>query len=32
MQSDTVRPPNKGHIGDNGNSAVSYFIERLSSF
>ena len=28
----TVEPPNKGHIGDNINSAVLSFIERLSSF
>ena len=27
----TVKPPNKGHIGDNINSAVLFFIERLSS-
>ena len=32
MQSDAVGPPNKGHIGDNVNSAVSSFIVRLSSF
>ena len=25
-------PPNKGHVGDNINSAVLSFIERLSSF
>ena len=28
----TVKPPNKGHVGDNINSAVLSFIERLSSF
>ena len=28
----TVKPLNKGHIGDNINSAVFSFIERLSSF
>ena len=28
----TVKPLNKGHIGDNINSAVLSFIERLSSF
>ena len=28
----TVEPPNKGHIGDNINSAVVSFVERLSSF
>ena len=28
----TVEPPNKGHVGDNINSAVLSFIERLSSF
>ena len=27
----TVEPPNKGHVGDNINSAVLSFIERLSS-
>ena len=27
-----MEPPNKGHIGDNINSAVLSFIERLSSF
>ena len=27
-----VEPPNKGHVGDNINSAVLSFIERLSSF
>ena len=30
-QPDTVEPPKKGHFGDNINSAVSSFIERLSS-
>ena len=29
---DTVEPPNKGHVGDNINSVVLSFIERLSSF
>ena len=28
----TVEPPNKAHVGDNINSAVLSFIERLSSF
>ena len=28
----TVEPLNKGHFGDNINSAVLSFIERLSSF
>ena len=28
----TVEPLNKGHVGDNINSAVLSFIERLSSF
>ena len=28
----TVEPPNKGHVGDNINSAVVSFVERLSSF
>ena len=28
----TVEPPNERHIGDNINSAVLSFIERLSSF
>ena len=28
----TVEPPNKGHVGDNINSAVLSFIEKLSSF
>ena len=27
-----VEPPNKGHIGNNTNSAVLSFIVRLSSF
>ena len=27
----TVEPPNKGHFGDNINSAVVSFVERLSS-
>ena len=27
----TVEPPNKGHVGDNINSAVLSFVERLSS-
>ena len=27
-----VEPPNKGHVGDNINSAVVSFVERLSSF
>ena len=27
----TVEPPNKGHFGDNINSAVGSFVERLSS-
>ena len=27
----TVEPPNKGHVGDNNNSAVVSFVERLSS-
>ena len=27
-----MEPPNKGHIGDNINSAVLSFIERLSSY
>ena len=27
----TVEPPNKGHVGDNINSAVVSFVERLSS-
>ena len=28
----TVEPPNIGHVGDNINSAVVSFVERLSSF
>ena len=28
----TVEPLNKGHIGNNINSAVLSFVERLSSF
>ena len=28
----TVEPLNKGHVGDNVNSAVLSFVERLSSF
>ena len=27
----TVEPPNKGHVGDNTNSAVVSFVERLPS-
>ena len=27
----SVEPPNKGHFGDNINSAVVSFVERLSS-
>ena len=27
----TVGPPNKGHVGDNINSLVMSFVERLSS-
>ena len=27
-----MEPPNKGHVGDNINSVVLSFIERLSSF
>ena len=27
----TVEPPNKGHFGDNINSAVVSFVESLSS-
>ena len=27
----TVEPPNKGHLGDNINSAVLSFVERLFS-
>ena len=29
--SNTVEPPNNGHFGDNINSAVVSFVERLSS-
>ena len=29
--SNTVEPPNKGHFGDNINSDVVSFVERLSS-
>ena len=32
LASITVEPLNKGHIGDNINSAVVSFVERLSSF
>ena len=32
FQYNTVEPPNKEHVGDNINSAVLSFIERLSSF
>ena len=32
MHKNTVEPPNKGHVGDNINSTVLSFIERLSSF
>ena len=32
MHVHTVEPPNKGHFGDNINSAVVSFVERLSSF
>ena len=32
IRASTVEPPNKGHIGDDINSAVLSFIERLSSF
>ena len=28
----TVEPLNRGHVGDNINSAILSFIERLSSF
>ena len=28
----TVESPNKGHVGDNINSAILSFLERLSSF
>ena len=27
----TEEPPNKGHFGDNINSADMFFVERLSS-
>ena len=27
----TVEPPNKGHFGDNINSADLFFVERFSS-
>ena len=27
----TVEPPNKGHVGDDINSAVVSFVEKLSS-
>ena len=27
-----MKPPNKGHVGDNINSVVLFFVERLSSF
>ena len=27
-----MEPPNEGHLGDNINSAVVSFVERLSSF
>ena len=30
-QNSTVEPLNKGHVGDNLNSAVVSFVERLSS-
>ena len=26
-----MEPPNKGHIGDNINTAIVSFVERLSS-
>ena len=32
MHVHTVEPPNKGDFGDNINSAVVSFVERLSSF
>ena len=34
FRSDSVEPPNKGHVGNNINSesAVLSFIEKLSSF
>ena len=28
----TAEPPNKGHVGDNIDSAVVSFVERLTSF
>ena len=28
----TVKPPNKGHVGDNINSHALSLVERLSSF
>ena len=31
MDDDTVEPLNKGHVGDNINSLVLSFVERLSS-
>ena len=31
IRASTVEPPNKGHVGDNINSAVLSFIERLMS-
>ena len=31
VTNNTVEPPNKGHFGDNINSAVVSFVERLSS-
>ena len=31
MYSNTVEPSNKGHFGDNINSDVLSFVERLSS-
>ena len=27
-----MKPRNRGHVGDNINSAVVFFVERLSSF
>ena len=32
MVLNTLKPPNKGHIGDNVDLAVLSFVERLSSF
>ena len=29
IESNTVEPPNKGQVGDNINSAVVSFVERL---